>query len=397
MNSATLLGYQLFDADNHYYEPRDAFTRHIEKRYAEKAVRVELDDRGFDRIFIGEEPFRFLFPLFRDAPAPGGLAELMRGKKDDGRRPHYPMRPEYQNRSARLRTMDEQGVESAIMLPTLGVTVEHQMRRDVEGTYANLRSFNRWLEEDWGFSYQNRLFGVPLLSLVDVELAVQELERVLAAGARLVHLRPGPVNGQNPAHPMFDPFWARLNEAEIPVVFHLSESGYNELMSVQWGEQPNPNSHKQSAFQWAMFYGDRPIMDTIAALIYGNLFGRFPRLRAVSIENGTSWLPYLLKRLDKMKGMGRRGEWIGGKPEGRPSDIFRRHFLISPFFEEDHAELLELLGPESIIFGSDWPHPEGLPQPIDYLESLPPSTPPEHVRMIMSDNARALVGLPALV
>ena len=284
MTTRTVLGYPLFDADNHYYEPRDAFTRHMEKRYADKAVHVEVDERGYDRIFIGEEPFTFLFPLFTDAPAPGGLAELMRGKKDDGQRPHYPMRPEYQDRAARLQTMDEQGVESAIMLPTLGVTVEHQMRRDIEGTYANLRSFNRWLDEDWGFSYQDRIFGVPLLSLVDVDLAVGELDRVLDAGARLVHLRPGPVNGESPAHPKFDPFWARLNEARVPVVFHLAESGYNELMSVQWGEAPNPNSHKQSAFQWAMFYGDRPIMDTIAALIYGNLFGRFPDLKAVSIE-----------------------------------------------------------------------------------------------------------------
>jgi predicted TIM-barrel fold metal-dependent hydrolase len=95
--------------------------------------------------------------------------------------------------------------------------------------------------------------------------------------------------------------------------------------------------------------------------------------------------------------MGRRGEWIGGKPEGRPSDIFRRHFSISPFFEEDHQQLLDLLGPEAIIFGSDWPHPEGLAAPIEYLESLPHSTPQNHVRMIMRDNARRLVGLPALV
>ena len=389
------LPYRLFDADNHYYEPRDAFTRHMEARHAERAVRVVKDDKGRDRILIGDEPFTFLTPLYEDAPAPGALQELMRGRKNDsGERPHYPMQSEFQDRAARLRTMGSQGIESCIMLPTLGVCVEHQMRHDVEGTYANLGAFNRWLDDDWGFNYEERIFAVPLLSLLDVDLAVQELERVLAAGARIVHLRPTPVNGMTIADPHFDPFWARLNEASVPVAFHISEAGYNELMSVHWGEEPNPRSHKQSAFQWAMFYGDRPIMDTIAALLYGNLFGRYPNLKAVSIENGSAWVPYLIKRLDKMKGMGRFGRWPGGRPEGRMSDIFRRHIVISPYHEDDHSILVEMLGVEGIVFGSDWPHPEGMVEPSDYVESLPPDLSPADVRKIMRDNARALVGLP---
>jgi predicted TIM-barrel fold metal-dependent hydrolase len=388
------LPYLLFDADNHYYEPRDAFTRHMESANLDRAIRVVQDD-GRDRILIGDEPFTFLTPLYQDAPAPGALAELMRGKKDDGQRAHYPMRPEFQQRGARLAAMDAQGVESAIMLPTLGVCVEHQMRHDPVTTYANLRAFNRWLEDDWGFAYEDRIFAAPLLSLIDVDEAVRELERVLDAGARLVHLRPTPVNGHHIADPMFDPFWARLNEARIPVVFHISESGYNELFSTEFGEQPNPRSHKQSAFQWAMFYGDRPIMDTIASLLYGNLFGRFPDLKAVSIENGSAWVAYLLKRLDKMKGMGRFGLWVGGKPEGRPSDTFKRHVVVSPFHEEDHRALIDAIGVEAIAFGSDWPHPEGIAEPAEYVDALPTDLPDADARKIMRDNARVLVGLPA--
>lgn len=392
----TGLGYDLFDADNHYYEPRDAFTRYMEPKFADRAVRVVTDDKGRDRILLGDEPFTFLTPLYEDAPAPGGLAELMKGKSaDTGERPHYPMQAEFTDRGARLKAMDDQGVESTIMLPTLAVTVEHQMRNDVEGTYANLRAFNRWLDDDWGLNHQDRIFSVPLLSLLDLDLAVAELERVLAAGARMVHLRPTPVNGQNIAHPDFDPFWARCEEAGVPVAFHISEAGYNELMSVHWGEVPNPRSHKQSAFQWAMFFGDRPIMDTLAAIIYADLFGRFPNLKVVSIENGSAWLPYLIKRLDKMKGMGRFGYWPGGKaPSGKPSEIFREHVVVSPYHEDDHELLIELLGEEGIVFGSDWPHPEGLARPVDYVESLPDDLPEEAVRKIMRDNGRRLVGLP---
>jgi hypothetical protein len=85
------------------------------------------------------------------------------------------------NRDARLKWMDEHGIQACLMLPTLGVGVEHQLRHDPEATFANLRAFNRWLEDDWGFSYKDRIIGVPLLSLVDAKLAVDELERVIGA------------------------------------------------------------------------------------------------------------------------------------------------------------------------------------------------------------------------
>ncbi len=93
----------------------------------------------------------------------------------------------------------------------------------------------------------------------------------------------------------------------------------------------------QSAFQWTNLYGDRPIMDTISALILHNLFGRFPNVQCVSVENGSLWVPYLLKAMNKMNGMGRNGPWLGGRITDRPSDIFRAHVSVSPYHEEDIA------------------------------------------------------------
>nr|MDT0665421.1 amidohydrolase family protein [Micromonospora sp. DSM 115978] len=120
------------------------------------------------------------------------------------------------------------------MLPTLAVAVEQDMIDDVELTYASLRAFNRWLEEDWGYATEERIFAVPMLSLLDLDHAMAELRRVLDAGARLVHLRPGPVGGRSPAHPEFDPFWATLAEAGVSVVFHVSNSGYNLSYGALW-------------------------------------------------------------------------------------------------------------------------------------------------------------------
>jgi predicted TIM-barrel fold metal-dependent hydrolase len=265
------------------------------------------------------------------------------------------------------------------------------MKDDPEQLYANLHAFNEWLDEDWGFAFQNRIYAAPLLSLLDRERALAELDWALAKGARVVGLRPGPAFGRSPGDPHFDPFWARIDEAGVCVAFHIAESGYNELFSTQFGEQPNPSSHKQSAFQWSCCYGDRPIMDTVASLVFSNLFGRFPNVRIASVENGSLFVPYLMAVMDKMGGMGRGGPWPGGLLREKPSAILRRHLFVSPYHEEDIPELVRRIGASQVLFGSDYPHPEGLAEPAQFAEEIA-ELPEAEQRMILRDNAMRLVG-----
>jgi len=388
-------GIRLFDADNHYYEPRDCYTRHIEPRYRDRAIHVVPGPDGREKIMVGDKPFTFLAHHSFDRTAkPGALREMLRNMSHEGVREDasQDMKPEYVNRDARLALMDRQGVEAALLFPTLGVCVEQFMKDDPEQMYANVRSFNTWLDEDWGFAHEDRIFAVPLLDLLDLDLAVQELERVLHRGARAIAIRPGPAFGRSPADPFFDPFWARVNEARVLVCFHIAESGYNEMMSVHWGEDANPASHFQSAFQWTNFYGDRPIMDTVSALILHNLFGRFPNVNIASVENGSLWVGYLMKVMDKMKGMGRNGPWIGGYVKGRPSAILKRRVFVSPYHEEDIVGLAEQLGPTQVLLGSDYPHPEGLAEPRQFLETID-TLPEADQRRIARDNLRTLLGM----
>lgn len=382
------LDYLLFDADNHYYETRDCFTRHIESRHRDLAVHSRYID-GVERIFVGDEPFHFMDPKFDKTNPPGSLYEMVRNRDNAKWADSYTadnMLPAFQNRAARLAMMDEQLIETSIMLPTLAVVVEPPMAHNVEQTYANLRAFNRWLEDEWGYDYQGRIITPPLLSLLDLDEACRELDRVLALGARCVHLRPGPAFGRSPADPYFDPFWARLDEARVPVVFHISDSAYHRVWGPHWGENPTPNVREQSAWAWAFLHGDRPIMETLGAMVYGNLFGRFPNLKAISIENGAGWVDYLLTLLDKKKGMGRRGPWIGGYFSGKPSLVFKEHVYVSPYPEDDVNALVERIGAERVLFGSDYPHPEGLARPADFADLLDRCTPAQ-VRQVMRDNA----------
>jgi predicted TIM-barrel fold metal-dependent hydrolase len=388
------IGYALADADTHYYEPRDCFTKFMPAPLAHLAIRTvgQGDD---ERIVIGDKPFTFLRANYDRVMKPGALREMLRGMAsgDDGSSAEEEIRPEYTDRDVRLAVMDEQGVECAMVFPTLAVCVEHFMKDDPIQLYANFEAFNRWLEEAWGYGEDSRIFAAPLVSLRDVEMAVRELDRLIERGARVVSLRPGPAYGRSPADPHFDPFWARINEANIVVGLHIGESGYNELYSTAWGEDPNPESHMQSALQWTSFYGDRPIMDTIAAMVLHNLFGRFPNVRVASVENGSLWVPYLIKALDKMKGMGRNGPWLGGYVSGKPSEIVRRHVFVSPYHEEKIPPLIDLIGEDQVVFGSDWPHPEGLAVPVDFTEGLE-GLGDDVVRKVMRDNTRSLLGLP---
>ncbi len=393
------MSYQWIDADGHYYEPDDCFTRHIESKYKGATVRVDRSrSDGIGRIYVGNKR-TFMSAMPGDyASAPGAKLGLFSGKQDDGfahkevinAKDH----PAFTNAKARLAFLDEQGIEATLMLPTLAVAVEEDLVHDVELTYASLRSFNRWLEEDWSYGKDGRLYGVPMLSLLSIDHALEELNRVLEAGAKLIHLRPGPVGNQSPAHPMFDKFWATLNEAGVGTVFHVSNSGYNRAFGAMWSENPLNPSHNQSPLQWALCNTERPIVDTMIAITLHNLFGRHPGLKIISIENGSGWLKSVLKTVDKAAALGRQGPQIGGKLPQKPSQALLEHLYISPFPEDDIRELLSVLGVDRVLFGSDYPHPEGLRLPRDYIDLIP-DLDDTGTRKVLRGNTAKLIGLEA--
>ena len=390
------MDYRLVDADEHYYEPDDCFTRHIESRFKDETVRVQRGGDGLGRVFLrGRRTFMSVMPGDY-ASAPGALQGLFVGGVADGFTHREVVtvsdHPEFIDRSARLASMDEQGVEATIMLPTLGVAVEYEMREDPELNYASLRAFNRWMEDDWGYGADGRIFSVPMLSLLDIDQAMLELHRVIEAGARLVHLCPGPVGGRSPADPVFDRFWATVEEAGIPVAFHVSNSGYNHFYGTLWSEDGDNPSHQQSPLQWAICNTERPVVDTLIALTLHNLFGRFPDVKIVSIENGSNWLKPLLKTVDKAAALGRRGPMVGGTLPARPSEALVEHLWVCPFPEDDVNDLIATIGADHVLFGSDYPHPEGLRQPRDYIDQLK-GCDADVTRKVLRGNTGGLLGL----
>src|ERR1700684_2856378 len=240
------LGYKAIDVDNHYYEPVDAFIRHLDKNFRRRGVQMFSDGRHTQAV-IGDRVNRFVpNPTFDPIIEPGCLDLLFRGQIPEGVDPASLMKverlaqhPEYQNRDARITVMDTQGIETVFMLPTFACGVEEALKHDVDATMASLHAFNLWLDEDWGFDRpDHRIIAAPIISLADPAKALEGGGVVLGGGAKLILVRPAPVPGAlkprslgDPAH---DPVWAALADAGLPVGFHLSDSGYLQIAGM-WG------------------------------------------------------------------------------------------------------------------------------------------------------------------
>jgi predicted TIM-barrel fold metal-dependent hydrolase len=399
--NGTKLDYPIFDADEHYYEVDDTFTRFGDEK-VRRHVRWVQEGKRRHLMFGNRLSTGVPNPTFNPIAKPGAFHDELRHLEVGGRptgRDYGELEPlpeEYRNRDLRLQRLDEQGVDKVMLFPTLGQCVEHLMYDDVDMMYRIFRSFNRWLDDQWGFNFEDRIYAPPIIPMLDIDRAVIELEQVLADGARWVCLRPGPLYGRSPADPYFDPFWARVNEAGITVGYHAigGASPYDDMYADAWCRPGSEDKSYNANLRQALFPGERPIMDTITSLVLGCTFQRFPNVRIASIEMGCTWVPYFLHSLDHAGGLlDRKVEAFGHKVSERPSEVFKRHVWISPFPEEDVVGLAELIGIDKVLMGSDWPHPEGNHYPAEYAECLD-GLDDASIRRIMRENALSLIASP---
>lgn len=223
-----------------------------------------------------------------------------------------------------------------------------------------------------------------------------ELDWCLTRGARVISIRNGPVFSRDgmrsPADSAFDCFWARVQEAGIVVAPHAGfEDGYRHVedaLATSWHRGDSHHRDGKDALTYfdpfvQMLMKHRLVHDFAAALVAHKLFERHPRLRVAFIESGADWVGPLLHGLTVLAGQN------PGMFTRSPVDQFVEHCWDAPFVEDSVEELATHLPVERILFGSDWPHAEGLAQPKAFLDKVVSFTPAEQQR-IMVDNAREL-------
>jgi len=378
----------IFDFDNHYYEAEDAFTRYQDRGLRTRGVRwAEVDGRR--RLLVGGTINSYIAnPTFDPVAQPGALYDWYRGNPERQQiREAFgelePIRPEYRDRDARLAVMDEQGLAAALLFPTLGVGVEDALKDDPEACMKVFEAFNRWVEDDWGHRYRDRLFAVPYISLLDPTAAAAELARVIEAGAVAVNVRsaPVPVPGghRSPFDLAYDGVWGLAAEAGVAIATHAGIDGYDTLVQM-WEPGGGESSLFRSPLRGIVTKG-RAVSDFFAAALCHKVFERFPALRLASVENGASWVPDLLHRLDDAANRN------PGFFTDHPRDAFGEHVWITPFWEDDVPALLDDVRVDRLLLGSDWPHAEGTRHPVDFVTESLRGLSDDHVRSIGRDNA----------
>ncbi len=386
----------VFDADNHLYETKDSLTQFMPDRY--KSAIDYVDVRGRTKIMVRGHVSDYIpNPTFDVVAQPGAMEDYFRRGNPDGldRRQIFgePMRsiPAFRNPKDRAELMDQQGIDRALMFPTLASLIEERMRDDPELTHATVHALNQWLYETWQFNYEDRIFTTPVITLPIVDRAIEELEWVVERGAKVVLIRPAPPSGlRGPRSfglPEFDPFWEKVVEHDILVAMHSSDSGYERYANDWMGSDSEMLPFKPEAFR--MLSAWRPIEDAVSALVCHGALSRFPELKVAVIENGSSWVEPLLKNMaDIYKKMPQ--DFLED-----PVAVIKRNIFVSPFWEDDLGALAELIGVDQVLFGSDYPHPEGLADPASYVDELA-GLPDESVRKIMGGNLARLMGVESL-
>jgi predicted TIM-barrel fold metal-dependent hydrolase len=395
---ARSLDFPVFDADNHLYETQDSFTRHLPDRH--RSAIQYVDVRGRTKIAVKGTISEYIpNPTFDVVARPGAQEEYFRAGNPEGKSYRElvgePMRaiPAFREPAPRLELMDELGIDRALMFPTLASLLEERLRDDPELTHVVIHSLNEWMHETWSFDYEGRIFATPVVTLPIVERAIEELAWCVERGARTVLIRPAPVPGYGGSRSFgfeeFDPFWQAVVDADVLVSMHASDSGYSRYQA-DWTGPQEYLPFKPNAFRW-MTIGKRAIEDAMSAFVCHGVFTRFPDLKVAAIENGGDWVHHFLQNLEHTQRM------MPQAFDEDPVTAFKRNVYVNPFHEDDLAGLIETMGPDHILFGSDYPHPEGLADPCSYVDRLPDGLPQEDVARIMGGNLAGLMGVEAPV
>lgn len=374
----------VIDADTHLYEPRGMWSDHLEAGRRHLALDIVDDEHGNAWLVHGDRRIEVL-----GIHEPGDVSQSgdFRQRLQAGLPPLWPYddRPaEFTSPSARLGWMDRNGIDETISMANCGIMWERALGSDLESTMANMQAWNRWaagVQVDG----KGRIHPVGHVTLRDGAFAERQIQELAAAGITLAMVAPALVDGRRLSHPDHDRVWAAFEDAGVGVVFHVGQypPGFDDAWNE--GDPDWSNPLLSSVFLWL------PPALAIADLAVRGVLARHPGLRIGVIELFSGWVPQFLASLDG--GFSFHREFNGApivELEHRPSEYVRRQVCVASFAFERPARLAEQAG-DMFMFGSDYPHPEGVPDPVDeFTRRL--GTTPEAAPSFFHGNAARLLG-----
>jgi predicted TIM-barrel fold metal-dependent hydrolase len=378
------LPYLTFDADNHMYENTEAMTKFLAPEFDGVIKYVEINGRT--KMALADKITDYIpNPTFSRVAPPGGA------QADPQHRRAVPSVDAFFDPEPRLALMKDMGIDKALMWPTLASVVEERLADNPDAVQAVVHALNRWMLEHWTYNFADTMYPTPIISLSVLDDAIKELEFIVENGAKCFLLRVAPVptwkGRRSFALKEFDPFWEAVQEADILVGMHSGDPGYQRYLN-DWeghsGEMSFANLLVDPGFRMLASQKDN-VVDAVASIIGHGLASRFPKLRFLPTEFTTDWIRPFFERMQ------RSYERAPMAFDEDPAVIFRRNIFIHCFHEKDPAGLADLLGIDNVLYGSDFPHPEGMADPLSYSELVDGTMTQEDAAKVMGGNLARLL------
>jgi predicted TIM-barrel fold metal-dependent hydrolase len=279
----------------------------------------------------------------------------------------------------RIKEMDRDGVDAEVIY---GILAAAGKMNDIEASNAMLRIYNTWMA-DFCRQYPNRHIGLANLPYGDIDAAVAEVHRVATLGFKGVELSCS-WNMEPMWHPQWEPLWAAINEVNLPLHFHTFPSVPPELRTKYQGLT-------QRALRFSGLCMFQITLGHILTALMGSaVFERYPNLRVVFGESGIGWIPYVLDRMD----FEYEDQYKDLPLKMRPSEYWRRQCKATFQYDRIGTKLIDDMGVETLMWGSDYPHPDGVwPESEKYISEQFKDLPEEVVKAITCDNAGRFYGL----
>ncbi len=246
-----------------------------------------------------------------------------------------------------LRAMDQQGIDAAVLFPSMGLFVPYLPELDGADAAAACAAYNEWIAE-YCAAAPHRLAAIGVVPQRDATLAAEEARRAAHLGLVGVLVRPNHVGPHYLDHHSYDAFYGVLAETGLVL-------GVHEALGVR---APTIGRDRFDGFA-ARHACSHPLeqMAAAAAILLGGVCERHPELRVAFLESGTGWLPYWLARLDEHR------EWLRDTECASlslsPSEYFARQCVISSDSEDTLAGfVISHVGADHVMWASDFPHPD---------------------------------------
>jgi predicted TIM-barrel fold metal-dependent hydrolase len=388
------LPYTTFDSDNHLYENRDALTKFLPPEHKGLIKYVEVDGRT--KLAIRDKISNYIpNPTFSKVAVPGGSGFDVtkggsgfahRGTTGLGRLVAMPGNDAFFDPEPRLELMKEMGIDRTLLWPTLASALEERMADDPVAVSIVIHALNEWLHEHWSYVYSDALYVTPIISLAVLDRALAELEFVAERGARIFLIRVAPVptweGRKSFALPEFDPFWERVQDLDLVVGMHSGDAGYgryiNEWEGLGEAEMSIDRHARRASPAFLRLSSEKDnLVDAMASIIGHGLATRFPKLRFMPVEFSSAWIRPFYEKLEQA--------WDESAVlfDENPVEVFKRNVWVHAFHEPDPKGLIDAGIPvDHIMFGSDFPHPEGMADPLAYSEVVA-DLPAEEQALIM--------------